>query len=53
MLSASLQFSLDKVGHQLVEVQTGVATIDAVVLVGVDAELELLVGLFECGDQVE
>ena len=53
MLSASLQFPLDKVGHQLVEVQAGVAAVDAVVLVGIDAHLELLIGLLEGGDEVE
>ena len=44
---------MDEIGHQLVEVETGVSAIDAVVFVGVDAEFELFAGGFECGDHVD
>ena len=35
---------MEEVGHELVEVQTSGASVDAVVFVGIDAELKLLVG---------
>ena len=46
------QITMDEVGHELVEVEAGVATVDAVVFVGVDAELELFASGFEGSDHV-
>ena len=49
----SLQLTIDEVGHQLVKVEAGVAPIDAVVLIGIDSEFELLTSIFKGSNHVD
>ena len=48
-----LQFPDDKIRHQLIQVQAGVAAVDAVVFVRIDAHLKLLIGLLKGGGHIE
>ena len=48
-----LEFTIDEVSHQLVEVEAGVATVDAVVLVGIDAKLELFASIFQSRHHID
>ena len=48
-----LQLTMDEVGHELIEVEACVSAIDAVVFVGIDAELKLFACVLESRDHID